>query len=102
MDEDYGGYESYDPHDSMPFGDAIRFEENLLASKAGQEFSEEVVLQTEYETAKREMNYLEDFFDDLNDHEEWDEDESNIFDNPERENDILEEEEDYALGSGPL
>lgn len=43
MDEDYG---CNDPYDSMPFGDAIRFEENLLAQEASQD---------------------DDFFDDLND-----------------------------------
>jgi len=58
MDEDYSGYESYDPYDSMPFGDAIRFEENCLASEANGEFVEE-----------------EDFFDENIDYEEWEEEE---------------------------
>ena len=28
-------YDNYDPYDAMPFGDAIRFEENCLAAEAG-------------------------------------------------------------------
>jgi len=54
MDEDYGGYESHDPYDAMPFGDAIRFEENLLAQEASQD---------------------EDFFDELNEFEEEEDEE---------------------------